>query len=277
MVLITAAAVTFSLFLYSGAGGARNDAGPLDSDMAIRTLAAAWVARQVAPDAIVACDPVMCSALKAHKFPERNLRVLRPASPYPLSSTVVIATARVRDQFGSSLSSAYAPEALTSFGTGIAGITIRVTAQHGAVSYKSALKADVHERMLDGASLLGIKGIRFSATARALLAAGKVDTRLMFTITHLARHHRVYVWDFGGSVPGASPNISLRMVDVSKTATGRMSSAYVRSIMLAVMQGQFPPFRPMRAWQTRLAGGQTVLRIEFPAPSPLELPGSGGH
>jgi hypothetical protein len=277
MVLITAAAVTFSLFLYSGAGGARNDAGPLDSDMAIRTLAAAWVARQVAPDAIVACDPVMCSALKAHKFPERNLRVLRPASPYPLSSTVVIATARVRDQFGSSLSSAYAPEALTSFGSGIAGITIRVTAQHGAVSYKSALKADAHERMLDGASLLGIKQIRTSATARAQLAAGKVDRRLLFTITHLARHHRVYVWDFGGSLPGASPNIPLRMADVTKTAgTGRMSSAYVRSIMLAVMQ-QFPPFRPMRARQTRLAGGQTVLRIEFPAPSPLELPSSGGH
>ena len=279
MVLITTASVAFALLRNSGttvAQDGRPSASPLDSGVAIRTSAAAWLARQLAPGAIVACDPVMCSALKAQRIPARDLRVLEPTLPYPLSTAVVVATARVRDQFGSSLSSAYAPEILASFGTGTARIAIRVTAPHGAASYLAALKADMHDRMLDRASLLDIKQIRLSATARAQLAAGKVDARLVFTIAHLAQEHQVNVRDFGNSAPGASPGLPLRMVDITQTAgTGPMNSAYVRSVILPVLGEQAPPFRPVRVQLTRFAGGQTVLRIEFTAPSPLGLRASG--
>ena len=274
MLLITAASVAFALFRSSGTE--RPSAGLLDSDVATRTSAAAWLARQVTPDAIVACDPVMCSALKAQRIPERNLRFLEPTLPYPLGSAVVVATARVSDQFGSSLSSAYAPEILASFGTGTARITIRVTAPHGAASYLAALKADMHDRMLDRALLLNIKQIRLSATARAQLAAGKVDARLVFTIAHLAQDHQVYVRDFGNFVPGASPGLPLRMVDITETlGTGPMSSAYVRSVILPVLEEQAPPFRPVRVKLTRFTGRQSILRIVFAAPSPLGLRPSG--
>ncbi len=269
MLLITAASVAFALFRSSGTE--RSGAGLLDSDVATRTSAAAWLARQVAPGAIVACDPVMCSALKAQRFPEHDLRVLEPTLPYPLSTAVVIATARVSDQFGSSLSSAYAPEILASFGTGTARIAIRVTAPHGAASYLAALKADMHDRMLDRASLLNIKQIRLSATARAQLAAGKVDARLVFTIAHLAQEHQVNVRDFGNSAPGASPGLPLRMVDITETAGAEsVSPAYLRWVTL-VLQEQSPPFRPLRLQGIRLAGGQEILRIVFAAPSQLGL------
>jgi hypothetical protein len=39
--------------------------------------------------------------------------------------------------------------------------------------------------------------------------------------------------------------------------------------MLALVNQQLPPFRPARAGRIRLRDGETVIRIEYAAPSPV--------
>ena len=68
----------------------RNRRGAGRQASAIRSRAAAWVARQVSRDAIVACDPDMCSALLAQRIAPGNLlelRARRPIRSAPMSSS----------------------------------------------------------------------------------------------------------------------------------------------------------------------------------------------
>ncbi len=154
-----------------------------------RNEAAAWVARQVSRDHVVSCDQVMCAALTAHGFPRRDLLVLGPTSPsYPVSSAVVVETAAVRDMFGSSLATAWAPAVLASFGSGPAAITVRVIAPHGAAAYQTLLGTDLADRKNAGAALLHDPAITVSATAGWQLTAGQVDSRLLLALAALARH-----------------------------------------------------------------------------------------
>ena len=52
-------------------------------------------------------------------------------------------------------------------------------------------------------------------------------------------------------------------------ASRRFRAAFLRS--MAAFLGEGAPYRPLRVETVRLAGGQTVLRIGFAAPSPLGL------
>src|ERR1700677_2802948 len=118
-----------------------------------RGQAAAWVAQQVSPSAIVSCDPAMCSVLQAHGVPSSQLLVLLLADADPLGSDVVVATSAVRDQFGASLISVYAPEVLASFGSGTARIDIRAIAPDGAQAFEDGLAADQSARTGAGQQL----------------------------------------------------------------------------------------------------------------------------
>lgn len=101
-------------------------------------------AKQVSHDVTVSCDRVMCAALDAHGSPLRNLVVLGPTSRADLvPSVVLVEKAAVRDMFGSSLATAWAPAVLASFGSGTAGITVRVIAPHGLLAYQNLLSADL--------------------------------------------------------------------------------------------------------------------------------------
>ena len=117
---------------------------------AARQRAAAWVAGQDSPDAIVACDPAMCAALEARGVPAGRLLALTPARSDPLGSDLVVATAAVRGQFGARLVGVYAPVTLASFGSGTARIDVRVVAPDGAAAYWTALAADVRARASAG-------------------------------------------------------------------------------------------------------------------------------
>ena len=96
------------------------------AEAASRRLAATWVSQQVSHAAAVACDPQMCAALTADGFPSRNVRMLGQTATYPLTSAVVVVTQAVRDLFGSSFTSDYAPAVLATFGSADASITVRV-------------------------------------------------------------------------------------------------------------------------------------------------------
>jgi hypothetical protein len=244
----------------------------------VRNRAAAWVAGQVSRTTVVACDPVMCQALRARSVPAASLYQLGPQTTSPLSSQVIVATAAVRAQFGSLLGSVYAPAVLASFGAGPDRIDIRQTAQHGAAAYRAMLRADLANRRASGTELLHSSRIAATFAARRQLAAGQVDTRLLIAIAQMAVTHPIYIVDFGRPAPGADPDMPLRQADLAEDAHARQhpghaaSAGYVRS-MLSFLHGQRGRFRPAYVRTVHLPGGVTVLRIEFAAPSPLGLLG----
>src|SRR6202012_4336945 len=97
-------------------------AAALGVSAATRTTAARWIAAQVAPSAIVACDPVTCAALQADGLTATRLLVLGRAASDPLGSDLVGATSAVRSELGPRLAGVYAPSVIASFGSGAARI-----------------------------------------------------------------------------------------------------------------------------------------------------------
>ena len=244
-------------------------------EAAVRGQAAAWVAQQVSPGVAVSCDQVMCAALEARGLPSRDLLVLGPLSPDPRSTAVVVETGAVRALFGTSLDRAWAPAVLASFGSGSAGITVRVVASHGAVAYQTAQAGDMAAAKAAGARLLADRRITVQTSARSQLTGGLVDLRLMSALTALSRHLPVSVVGFGNVGPGVSAGVPLRYADLSPTsqAGGQTQAGYARSVRSA-LSGLDTSFRPVRTVPVVLPDGQAVLRVEFTAPSPLQVSGS---
>ena len=250
---------------------------PARHEAAVRGEAAAWVAQQVGRDVAVSCDQAMCAALEARGFPQHDLLVLGPVSPDPRHSDVVVETAAVRALFGTSLDQAWAPAVLASFGSGSAGITVRVVAAHGTVAYQTALAGDLAAGKAAGASLLADRRISVPAPARAQLNAGLVDLRLLSALTALSRHLPVSIVEFGNVGTGASPGMPFRFADLSQASqvAGLTQAAYVRSVH-SYLSGLDTGLRPVRTVPVVLPDGQAVLRVEFSAPSPLGVSGSQG-
>jgi hypothetical protein len=161
----------------------------------------------------------------------------------------------------------YAPEVLASFGTGAARIDVRIAAPDGAVVYRTALAADLQARRVAGAQLLHDPRITVTPAARPPLAAGQVDARLLITLAALAASQPIQVTAFGAPDPGASPGLPLRTAQLTApTGTARTMLAFVRA--------QRSPYLPARAVLTPGTagpGGESVLTVEFAAPSPLGL------
>jgi len=237
---------------------------PLTQANAVRDQTAAWVASQVSAAAIVACDPAMCSVLVRDGFPAANLLVLGPGAPDPLGSEVVVATSAVRAMFGTRLVSVYAPQTLASFGTGTARIDVRAVAPDGAAAYQTALAADLRARRAAGLQLLGDPRVIGSAAARADLAAGRVDARLLLTLAALAANGPVQIVAFGGGGPTASPGAALRAAEIAAPAATAQA-------MLAFVRAQRSPFLAARSGLSPGTAGQQLLTIEFALPSPLGL------
>jgi hypothetical protein len=242
---------------------------------AVRRQAAAWIARQVSRSAIVSCDPAMCAALRTQAFPAGNLLTLQPSAEDPLGSDVVVATAAIRSQFGSRLAGVYAPGVAAAFGTGNAGIQIRVIAPDGAAAYRSSLRADLLARRAAGAQLLRNQDIRVTAAVRKQLTAGQVDSRLLTTLAALAAQHPLRIVAFADSGPGASPGMPLRMAEISAAGGGAASpgpghARFLRSV-LAFLRAQLPPYLAASTRAIRTGDGQDAVQVEFASPSPLGL------
>jgi hypothetical protein len=250
-------------------------------EAAIRGQAAAWIVQQVSRSVAVSCDRVMCAALEARGLPARDLLVLGPLSRDPRSSAVVVETGAVRALFGTSLDRAWAPAVLASFGSGPAGITVRVVASHGAVAYQTALAGDMAAAKAAGARVLADRRISVQTSARAQLTEGLVDLRLLSALTALSRHLQVSVVGFGNVGPGVSAGIPLRYADLSpisptgpaSPAGGLTQAGYARSVRSA-LSGLDTTLRPVRTVPAVLPDGQAVLRVEFAGPSPLQPSGS---
>ena len=275
LVLVAAVAVAaITIVLAGNRGPARSSA--LAAAAKVRSEAASWAARQIASDAIVACDPAMCSVLHGQGIPASRLLELGSGTADPLGSDVVMATAAVRSQFGPRLASVYAPVVLVSFGTGSARIVIRVIAPDGAQAYLAAMRSDVQARTAAGLQLLHNPRLHASPAAQRQLAAGQVDARLLTTLATLAALHPVDIARFSGAGAQASVGVPLRSADISGAAgVAATRSAASLSSLKAFLLAQRAPYLPAEMDIVRLATGQAVLRVEFTAPSPLGLLAAG--
>jgi len=232
------------------------------------------MARQVAPAAIVACDPQMCAVLQSKGIPAGRLLVLGAGNAGPLGSDVIVSTAAVREEFGSRLTGVYAPVALATFGSGSAQVAVRVVAADGSAAYLRSLQADAAARRAAGALLLRNPHVRVSPAGRRELAAGQVDTRLLSTLGALATPYQVDITGFGAPAAGASPGVPLRSADISPAPAGRGRDAATLNSVKRFLLAQQPPFRPADVTPLRLASGHAVLHVEYTAPNPLGLLGA---
>jgi hypothetical protein len=276
LALVAAGALGTAALWHSG-GSPSGNSGPTAAalqrqEATTRSQAASWVVQQVSQDDSVSCDQVMCAALRAARFPASKLLVLEPASQPQMTSAVVVVTQVVRDLFGSSIESAWAPAVLASFGDGAAEVSIRVVAPHGALTYFKQLNSGQADRALNGKSLEAFPQITFSASAQAALAAGQVDPRLWLALAYLADDEPpIHVVDFGNVGPGTGPGLLLRYADLDANgqAAKLTNSAYVQA-MRAVLSKADEKIRPASSQLvTPPGGGADVFRIEFTAPSPL--------
>jgi hypothetical protein len=281
-VLFGGGALTVTLTRGTTAGNGTADGGQAPGDAAIviaaaaapRTAAAAWMARQVDPAAIVACDPQMCAVLQGEGIPAGRLLVLGAGNAGPLGSDVIVSTAAVREEFGSRLTSVYAPVALATFGSGSAQVAVRVVAADGSAAYLRSLHADATARRAAGALLPRNPHLRVSPAGRRELAAGQVDARLLSVIGALATPYHVDITGFGAPAAGASPGVPLRSADISPAPAGPRGGAATLDSLKRFLLAQQALFRPADVITVRLASGQTVLHVEFTAPSPLGLLGA---
>ena len=281
-VLLAAGAISIALLRSSPAPTAAGPApSPAHTPAAIRAAAAAhtaaarWIAAQVSTDAIVSCDPQMCAVLEAHKIPAGRLQPLGASNPAPLGSDLIVSTSAVRGEFGARLASVYAPVVLATFGTGSARTAVRVVAADGAAAYMRSLRTDVAERVIAGRQLLQNPQLHASGPARRALAAGQVDSRLLSAFAALATMYRVQVVDFSGLAPGASAGMPLRAADIAPAGPGIRRRPGAVAPLARFLRDQLAPFRPASITIVRLASGRPGLRVEYGAPSPLELLAKG--
>jgi len=274
VIVVVALAGLMTLMLSRHAPAAAGSGKRAGADeTAIREQAAAWVAGQVSRTATVACDPLMCRALEARGIPAASLLELRPGAANPLPASVIVDTPQVRGLLVGGYLGRYAPAAIAGFGSGNAGISIRVIAPRGAASYLSALHADVAARKAWAGALLQSKNIVMPAAARTLVADGRVDPRLLVDLASLVSRRQVAIVAFGGGAPGATPGVALlRSVEVSGAgnATDRSPAAQVHWIS-RYLHGQQGDYLPASVRKVSLLAGGPGLRIQFTAPSPLGL------
>ncbi len=276
LALVLAAAGGLALFL-SGPGRAHPHSGAATSPgaagvaaaAAVRWQAAGWVAQQVNHDTTVACDPLMCGVLHSRGFPAANLLRILPGRPDPLGASLIVATAALRNQFKNRLAMVYAPQVIASFGTGQSGIEIRTIPPEGAAAFRSRLGAAERAAKSQAAQILANRQISVSPQARAMLAAGRVDERLLATLALLSQPHPVHIVAFSDANPGAGAGIPLRSAGLAgaDSASGLSAAAYQRWLVSS-LQAQQLKFRAKSITVKHTADGGTVVWMEFAAPSP---------
>jgi predicted Ser/Thr protein kinase len=238
---------------------------------ASREQAVAWILQQVSRATVVSCDSQVCADLAQRGFP--SLDTLLPGSNDPLGSTLVVATADIRAQFGPRLAAVYAPAVIASFGSGNARVDIRELTSGGTTAYHHALAAGLSARKAGDAELLTNSRITFSAIARAQLRSGDVDPRLALLLAEMADSQPVRIVAFGDGSPGGGPASLLRSMDLAAPVSASQvgASAYLKSLQ-AFVNPQRAQYLPASNKIITLHG-QTVLRIGYDAPSPLSLNG----
>jgi predicted Ser/Thr protein kinase len=279
-----ATAVLASVLLVAGAGGvalvlARHGtpparpAGrhpgtspPLNNEAAVRSRAVTWIMHQVSRAAYVGCDAQVCADLNSRGFP--NLLTFGPQSNDPLGADLVVATAAVRAQFRDRLA-VWAPAIIAAFASGNARIEIRLEFPGGAAGYRAVQQTYARARKAADTQLLTNSRIKLSPRAKTQLRSGEIDPRLPALIPAMVHIHPLQIVDFGDQSPGGGPASLLRSMDLATAdpPAHLTPSEYINWMrsFIRVQRSQYHPALSL----VKLRTGQTVLRIEYGAPSPL--------
>jgi hypothetical protein len=233
-----------------------------------RHQAAAWIVQQVASSVLVGCDPEMCNELQKSGLPAGRLLELQPTAPDPEGSLLVVATPVIRNQFGTRLASVYAPLVIASFGSGADRVDVRYVAPGGTKAFESQLAADRKARIAAGEQLLTNKNVQASASARQALLAGRVDPRLLVTLSALAHQLPLHLVAFDDPSPGVSSDVPLRGAEIGAAASAGLPA------MVAFLSAQQNQWAPTVARITQVAKGQSVVTVRYDAPGPMGLGGS---
>ena len=233
-----------------------------------RAQAAAWIAAQILPSAIIGCDPEMCSSLQAAGVSAGRLYEFQPTTADPLNATVVVATPAVRAQFASRLASVYAPLLIATFGTGPEHVDVRVVEPGGTAAFNASLRTDLSARIEAGKELLNNKNVHASPATRADLQAGMVDPRLLVTLSALAAKMPVQLIIFDDSSPGASAEVPLRGAEIGAATASGLSA------IMGFLAAQRSDYLPSTYTIVHLQDGQSAVAVQFDAPGPLGLNGT---
>ena len=251
----------------SGPDGAPPGTTPARAATGNRAAAAAWIAGQLDSGITVSCDPQMCAQVRKAGLPAARLMIVAPSAGASLGAGVIVATPAIRDQFGARLATVDAPLVIASFGSGADRVDVRAVAPDGAAALQASLAAG-HARLVSaGAQLLANKNIQATPAARAALLAGRVDPRLLVTLSALASDLPLRLVAFDDSSPGASQAIPLRGAEIGAESLGGLSAA------LTFLHAQQSPYRPAGAAITRSTSGQSLVDVRFDAQGAAGLGG----
>lgn len=237
-----------------------------------QTLASvAWVLGAVGPSQAVACDVTVCALLRSRGFAGSSLITVQAGIVDVEQANVVLLTPLLRRQLGSSVDPLLPAEPLAVFGSGSNRVEVTAVALTGPAAYARSLAADRDSRRSVGNALLTNQQLTFGPQARALLAAGLVDTRVCAFLATLAGTDDVVIAGFTTRAPGAGPDMPTTGVLIASVngqpATG---SAPAAAQLHAAAQAQQGPYSVMSV-TTVEAGGAQALQVLYSQPGPLDL------
>jgi hypothetical protein len=152
---------------------------------------------------------------------------------------------------------------IASFGSGAGRVDVRTIGPAGAAAFTTALAAEQNALASAGRQLLGNKNIEASPPARAALASGRVDARLLAILSLLAAQLPIRLVAFAGA-PGAGSGVPQRGAEVG------VASPAARSTVVGLLDAQRGAYRP--AAVTVLGGGnRAVVAVRFDAPADLNI------
>jgi protein kinase-like protein len=242
---------------------------PLTAEAEARTQAVQWIVHQVSFTEGVACDIQVCTDLIHAGFPVSDVQQIQTTTNDPLTANLVVATAGIRNQFGSLLA-VYAPAVIASFGKGNARIDIMWVYPEGLAQYNIDMPAMLRARKEADALLATNSRIQFSPIARAQLLSGQVDPSLPQLFAIMAHYHPLHIVDFPDESPGGGPASLLRWADLATTVPqAHISHAAYLAWLRTYFDAQRTQYLPNWDKLVTLANGEVVLRVGYGAPSSL--------
>jgi hypothetical protein len=233
-------------------------------------MAAAWIVENVAEGTIVACDPAACADLESMGYLATALVPLSIDNADVRQADLVMMTSAVRARLGPTLDQLVAPTPLAIFGTADASVEVREISLDGPDGYQQRWAADRADRLSAGRALAMARGLHLRGQARTQLARGNVDSRILTTLPPLLAAHDIWISRFAASGPEGSRGI-LRIVEIDHIDGRKIQDGAGRTaFVVGYFRSQRPPFLPSAVEVSSGAQG-LVLRVTYPAPSPLGL------
>jgi hypothetical protein len=247
--------------------------------------AADWIAANVGPGHVVACDVTVCTLLSSRGFPAASLITVQSHLSEVEQADVVVVTDIIRHQLGASLAGVTADEPLAVFPTGASAgsstdsstssstVEITAVALDGPQSRAGRLAADREARRAAGAALLRNPRIVVAGNARAALSDGLVDTRVCTLLAVLGGTHTVTIASFTGTGPGAGADLPLPGVVISTVDGVSATAASPKAAALkTIVEAQRPPYTPLSVGPA--SSPNQGLAILFAQPGPIGLLGA---